>query len=63
MILYGKQVFYEVALLKIIHPVLGVCLKHDMMIQYFICFCLFPVSTISQKLLTWQSLRFDRGYI
>jgi len=27
MILYGEQVFYEIALLKIIHPVLGVCLE------------------------------------
>ena len=52
MILYGEQVFYEVALVKIIHPVLGICLKQDMMIQYSTCFRLFPVSMISQKLLT-----------
>jgi len=26
MILYSEQVFYEIALLKILHPVLDVCL-------------------------------------
>jgi len=63
MILYGGQGFYEIALLKIVHPVLGVCLKQDVMIQCCIGFFLFPVSMNSQKLFDWQSLRFDRGYI